>query len=355
MTHTDTILVCSLEESSGKTAIALALARHAREFGEDVGYMKPKGTRLRSVVGKVIDEDPDLARSVLGLDAEMETLEPVIYSPTFVQSALAGQVDADEVRRSVVDSFESLAAAHDRMLLEGAGRVERGSIVGLADDDVAELLDARVLLVARFDSVYDVDAVVSVARRFGDRLDGVIFNAVPETHLATLDADGVGFLASIDVPVLGVIPRVEELSGVSVETLADEIGAEMLVTEGRNNLVERFSVGAMGADSALRHFRRVRNAAVVTGGDRAEIQRAAIEASGTACLILTGGHTPSGSILGAAARHDVPVLSVRADTLTAVERAEAVLNAGRTRDEKTIDRMTSLLVDHVDLDRIFDR
>ncbi|ERH12427.1 MAG: hypothetical protein J07HB67_01446 [halophilic archaeon J07HB67] len=62
----DAILVGSVAGSGGKTAVALALATLAAEHGLDVGYAKPKGTRLRSRVGKTLDEDPMLARELLG-------------------------------------------------------------------------------------------------------------------------------------------------------------------------------------------------------------------------------------------------------------------------------------------------
>ena len=65
----NTLLITATEESTGKTAIALALATIANDRGQSVGYMKPKGTRLQSNVGKTLDEDPMLARELLGLDA----------------------------------------------------------------------------------------------------------------------------------------------------------------------------------------------------------------------------------------------------------------------------------------------
>ncbi|WP_254862701.1 phosphotransacetylase family protein [Halovivax gelatinilyticus] len=355
MTETDTILVCSLDESTGKTAIAIALGRRSIERGESAGYMKPKGTRLQSVVGKTLDEDPKLARALMDVDADMALLEPIVYSPTFVEGAIAGTVDVDELHDTVRESFETLAADHDRMIVEGGGRIDLGGAIELSDVDLASLLDARVVLVAGYEDVYDVDSVLAAADRFGDRFAGVCFNAVRSTDASTLETDGISFLESRGVPVLGVVPRDERLAGVTVDELASEIGGELLVESGTDRTVERFSVGAMGADSALRHFRRYTNTAVVTGGDRSEIQTAALEAPGITCLILTGGHRTSGAVLGKAADESVPIVSVRTDTLTAVERAEAVVRSGRSRDEETIERMESLLADFVDVDRMFER
>lgn len=346
------LLVVSLEESAGKTAIALALARHAAEGGADVGYMKPKGTRLQSNVGKTLDEDPLLARTVLDLEAELHDLEPIVYSPTFIEQAIRGREDPAELRERVREAATSLSADRDRLFLEGGGRLDQGAIVNLTDPDVAALLEARVLLVATYRTPGDVDDVLRAAAAFGDRFAGVIFNAVADATRDQLETEVAPFLESRGVPVHGVLPHERTLSGVTVESLADELGGQVLADDGLDAYVERFAVGAMGADSALRHFRRTKNAAVITGGDRADIHAAALEAPGVNCLILTGGHRPSGAILGQAAQKGVPVIAVQTDTLSTVERAEDVVRGGRVRDEETVARMGELLVDHADLESL---
>src|SRR6056297_2532266 len=349
---TDTLLVSSLAESTGKTAITLALARLAQSAGDSVGYMKPKGTRLQSNVGKTLDEDPLLARDLLELEAEIHDLEPVVYSPTFIEQAIRGRETPAELRERVQEAFATLSAAHDRMFVEGGGRYDIGQIVDLTDADIAALFDARVLLVASYEIPADIDDVLAAADQFGTRLAGVVFNDVPDAAYDQLETDVVPFLEGQGIPVHGVLPSERELSGVTVADLADELGATMLVDEGQDSYVERFSVGAMGADSALRRFRRTKDAAVITGGDRAEIHTAALEAPGIRCLILTGGHRPSGTILGQASEKGVPILSVQTDTLATVERAEDVIRSGRTRDAETVDRMEQLLSDHAAVDEI---
>jgi BioD-like phosphotransacetylase family protein len=349
---TNTTLITSLEASTGKTAITLALGRLARDDGQDVGYMKPKGTRLESNVGKTLDEDPMLARELLDLDAPMHELEPIVYSPTFVEQVVRGREDPDELRERVAEAFETLAEERDRMLVEGADRYTTGSIVDLADPAVADLLDASVVLVAPYERVGDLDDVVAAARAMDDRLAGVLFNAVPDAAYDGLETDAIPFLEGKGVPVLGALPREQSLAGVTVAEIADELGADLLTDGATEKYVERFSVGAMSAEEALRYFRRTKDAAVITGGDRSDIHTAALEAPGIRCLILTGGHRPSGAVLGKAEEKGVPVLLVQGDTLTTVERAEDVVQGGRTRDATTVDTMADLLTDHADVDAL---
>lgn len=342
------ILVTSTGESTGKTAVALALALAAKEDGRDVGYMKPKGTRLQSSVGKTLDEDPMLARELLDLDSPMHEMEPVVYSPTFIQEAVRGREDAESLRRTVREAYESLAEAHDLMVIEGGG-LTTGGIVDLTDGDVAALLDAQVLLVATYDEPGDVDTVLDAADRLGDRLGGVLFNTVGDAAYDPLTTDVIPFLEGRGIRVFGALPRVQELAGVTVAELADEIGAELLTDDGTDAFVERFVVGAMGANEALSQFRRTRDAAMVTGGDRADVQLAALEAPGVRALVLTGGFRPPGTVLGRAEEADKPVLLVRSDTATAIERIESVIRSGRTRNRETIARMGELLRDYADV------
>lgn len=350
-----TVLVTSTEQSTGKTAVALALARAAADRGLDVGYMKPVGTRLQSAVGKTLDEDPLLARDLLELDAGTPEMEPVVYSPTFVKAAIRGREDPDALSDQVREQYEALSADHDGMVLEGGGSLTTGGIVDLTDADLAALLDATVVLVAPYEEPEDVDEVLAAADRLGDRLGGVLFNVVPDAAFDDLASDVVPFLEGRGVRVYGSIPRDEDLAGVTVADLGSELGAEVLTTEAPMDArIQRFVVGAMTASEALGQLRRVRDAALITGGDRSDVLSAALEASGIGCLVLTGGLRPPGAVLGRAESSDVPVLLVQTDTKTTIDRAEAVISSGRTRDADTVARMGELLVDYADVDAMLD-
>jgi BioD-like phosphotransacetylase family protein len=346
-----TLLVTSTEESTGKTAVALALAKAAQERGERVGYMKPKGTRLQSSVGKTLDEDPLLAREVLDIDSQTHEMEPVVYSSTFIQEAIRGREDPEALRERITEEFEALAEDSDRMILEGGGSLTTGGIVGLTDRDIAELLDATVVLVVPYAQPSDIDEVLAAAEYLGDRLGGVLFNAVSDAAFDGLASDVVPFLEGRGVRVFGTVPRDRDLAGVTVAELASELGADVLTSEApTDGLLERFVVGAMTAGEALGQLRRVRDAALITGGDRTDVVTAALEASGIECLLLTGGFRPPEAVLGRAEAADVPVLLVGADTKTTLDRAEKVIRSGRTRDTHTVERMGELLRDYADID-----
>jgi hypothetical protein len=80
-------------------------------------------------------------------------------------------------------------------------------------------------------------------------------------------------------------------------------------------MIERFCVGTMDVEHALRIFRGIPRKAVVTGGFRTDIQLAALETD-TLALVLTGGVAPHDIILAKAREKGVAVLKVAEDTFS---------------------------------------
>ncbi|GIV93113.1 MAG: hypothetical protein KatS3mg056_1822 [Chloroflexus sp.] len=80
-------------------------------------------------------------------------------------------------------------------------------------------------------------------------------------------------------------------------------------------------IGAMGAEASLSFFRRRANKAVITGGDRSDLQLIALQTS-TNALVLTGNIRPTMQVMDRAAELEVPIILVADDTLSTVDRAE---------------------------------
>ena len=107
----------------------------------------------------------------------------------------------------------------------------------------------------------------------------------------------------------------------------------------------------MNVNAALKYFRKRRNMAVVTGGDRVEIQLAALESS-TQCLILTGQLPPPPFILTKAEDLEIPILSVDLDTLTTVEIVDRTFGQVRLHEPIKVQCIRELMNTHFDNDRL---
>lgn len=107
----------------------------------------------------------------------------------------------------------------------------------------------------------------------------------------------------------------------------------------------------MNVNSALKYFRKGRNMAVVTGGDRADIQLAALETS-TQCLILTGQVPPIQEVISRAEDLEIPILSVDLDTLTTVEIVDRAFGKVRVNEPIKVQCMSRLMSEYFDTQRL---
>jgi len=343
------LLVGSPEAYSGKSAIILGLAHLFQERGVDIAYGKPMGTCLSESEADTLDEDVRFIAATLNLPESH--LRPTLLS-----------LDADTIARRIrgedPTDYQQALSAYGRMqggslvLLEGPGTLDEGYLFDLTLPQMAEVLDAPVLLVSRYHSELVVDSLLASKRVLGDRLQGVLLNDVPLDQVEAVEANVRPFLESKGIPVLAVLPRSDLLRSVSVAELVHQLNAEVLCCPDRLDLmVESLKIGAMNVNSALKYFRKSRNMAVVTGGDRPDIQLAALETS-THCLILTGQIPPTPAVLSRAEDLEVPILSVDLDTLTTVEIIDRTFGQVRLHESIKVQHIRQLMQSHFDLERL---
>jgi hypothetical protein len=254
----------------------------------------------------------------------------------------------------IKESFEIVSRDKDIMLIEGGPSMTHGISLGLSDACVARELNTRILLIAKYDTEISlVDQIILGTTLAPEELiSGVIINDVPETAMDFVQGVIVPFLEKKGVNILGVIQRERILRAVPIKQIVEELGGEVLA--GRSSLdklVDYFLIGAMEVGSAIKYFRRAPNSAVITGGDRSDIQMAAIE-TGIRCLVLTGNRRPSEVILAAAEERGIPVILVPMDTMSTVERMEGMLGRLKVQNEEQIKCIKELIEKYVDLERV---
>ncbi len=345
-----TLYIGSTTGNSGKTMVTLGLAPALQAGGRAVGYFKPLGRQPRTVGGQVVDADAEFLREVLGLAEPLEDLCPVVVTQDVQTRALRGELG--DLMARVRRAFERVSAGKDVVVMGGAATLAEGSFLGLPPVRLAQEFAARVLLVDPYHPEVCVDRVLLARELLGERLLGVVINRVPPLALREVEGVVAPFVAGRGVEVLGVVPLDPLLDAITVRQLVAVLDGTVLCGEQElDRFVERFSVGAMDTDAALAYFRRLPNKAVITGGNRADIQLAALETS-TRALVLTGDQAPNRIILTRAREANVPVILVRHDTLTTVERLEGVLGRIRIREAQKVARAQELLRQHLDARRI---
>ncbi len=359
-----TLLIGSCHPFSGKSALVLGLARQAARMGVPVRFGKPLATSLRldrrplpggaGPSAPLIDDDVRFVGGILGLAPDcllpsLQLLEPA----TARQRLLQGELGAGDGFGALRDH---LSAPNDGLtLLEASGSLSEGLLYGLSLVQLAHGLEAPVVLVHHWLDSCSIDPLLQARDLLGERLAGVVLNAVDPDAVETLLQEEVPAMERLGLQVFGVLPRSPLLRSVTVEELAERLGAKVLCCPERLDLlVETLSIGAMNVNSAMEFFRRRRNMAVVTGADRTDIQLAALEAS-TQCLILTGAGDPLSQLINRAEELDVPLLKVEHDTLTTVEVIERAFGNVRLHESVKATYAIRLVEEHCRFDRLFDR
>ncbi|MEA5569596.1 phosphotransacetylase family protein [Calothrix sp. UHCC 0171] len=344
------LLIGSTEAYSGKSATVLGLSYQLQKKGFDITYGKPLGTCLSESESHLVEEDVEFIATNLNLPVNRITPTLLALDELAVQKRLCGE-DKTNYRQSLVEQYSQLQTG-DLMLLEGAGNLDEGSLFGLSLSEVAEAVDAPIILVCRYKSLCSVESLLSAKQRLSDRLIGVVINDIPAAQLQAVNTTMRTFLEDMNIPVLGMLPESSLLRSVSVRELVNQLNADVLCRSDRLDLmVESLAIGAMNVNSAVKYFRKRRNMAVVTGGDRVEIQQAALETS-TQCLILTGQLPPPHFILTRAEELEIPIISVDLDTLTTVEIVDKAFGQVRVHEPIKVECIRQLMSEHFDVNRL---
>lgn len=347
-----TLYVASTEEASGKTALCVGLGKRLQRDGYTVGYLKPISLSARRLEGMVVDEDAQFIKKQLQLDEKLADLVPIPLDPQAVESIMRKQKRLD-YRKLLCDIYEKVATDKDVMLIEGVDRLSSGGLIGLPANEVCELLGAKSLTVIRYRGLLTLEPVLFYRRVLGQSMLGAVINSVPQRLRESAEEVARPYLQQEGILVYGVLPEERFLMSVSVKEVAEALGAEIVTRPDKaSELVENLMVGAMTGDIALSYFRRKPNKAVITGGDRTDIQLAALQTS-TKCLILSGNLHPQDMIKAVAEELGVPIIISKYDTLTTIEIVEGFFGKSRFQQEKKIEHFQQVLAEHFDFTSLY--
>ena len=345
-----TLFIGSNVGNSGKTMIAIGLAPALQESGYKVGFFKPLGKQPTTVGGKVVDADAQFLKEALHLAEPLDQICPVVVTQDLFFRGLRGETG--DVRSRIQKAFETVSAGKDVVIMGGAGTLADGGFLGIPTLSLIKDFNAPVVLVDPYQNEVCIDSILMARDLLGDMLMGAVLNRVTPQSLPEVEQVIVPFLVSKGIEVLGVVPLDRLLDALTVRQLVEILNGKVVCGENAlDEFVERFSVGAMDTNAALGYFQRLPNKAVITGGNRADIQLAALETS-TRCLVLTGDQMPNQIIVARAREAGVPIVVVSQDTLATVQKLEAVLGRIRIREAPKVRRAQELLRERLNHRRI---
>jgi hypothetical protein len=322
----------------GKTALCAGIGKKLANSGKKVGYIKPVHVTGHGSKDECLDAI--FLNEALELGENKDQLCPLHISQEELWRNLSE--DVEKFSGKMKTSCEKAASGKNVLIIESPGAIKDDQVAALACYTLAEAVNARVILLICYCSDYREAEILQVAQKLGDKLAGVVLNQVPLSKLPAVRDECVEYFKSKGVNVLGVLPESRTMRGVTVGEISSAINGDIILFKDKaNDLVENVMLGAMSPDSARDYFNRLRNKAVVTGYQRADMQLAALETS-TRLMIVTG-QKPSATVMVKAEDKKVPVMVVQQDVSDVIRGIEQALAAAGFHHPQKLQAMSALL------------
>jgi len=313
-----TLIIASISDRAGKSALAAALAVKMGSETTSVALGKASGPETAD------DTDADTFTSLL----------PDI-------PALSGTVD--DIASNISNISKSAGGA-GVVIIEGSSDPQFNL-------QLAEATDGLILLVTRYG-----EGISATAIEYGSRLAGVVINALPRYRGEDISGRVAAEIETAGTKLLGTIPDDRRMLAPKLGQVAEYLGGQFLSGDDQSDrLLENFLIGGLVLDWGPFYFASRKNTGVIVRGDRPDVQLAAIQTDTTRALILTKGVRPVEYVIYEAAQAGVPLVVVPGNTPDVAEQLEGLQpHVGFDHPDK-LARMVDMVSEHLDISAIADQ
>jgi len=310
-----TLIIASISDRSGKTAVAAALALRLGTEDSPVAIGKVSGAQSSN------DVDAAVFASLLP------------GSP-----ALSGAIS------DIASNISNSAGAGKISIVEGSSNTA-------ANIELANATDGLVLLIVRYG-----ENVASIAKEYGSRLAGVVINGLPKYRTEEVAGKITAEIEAAGTKLLGAIPDDRRMLAPKLGQVAEFLGGQFLTGKDESDqLLDNFLIGGLVLDWGPFYFASRNNTGVIVRGDRPDVQLAAIQTDTTRALVLTKGVRPVEYVMYEAAQRSIPIVVVPGNTHDVAEQLEGLQpNVSFDHPDK-LARMVNLVSEHVDVSALEDQ
>ncbi len=211
------LFVTGTDTGVGKTIVSATLALLLRMRGVNVGVMKPVTSGCREEDGGLVSDDARLLCLAAGVECSADVTPYLLREPLApAEAARLDGVRIDFIR--IKECYQRLAAAHDVVIVEGAGGLMVPLAGGLLVADLVRELDLPLLVVARpnLGTINHTMLTCFAARQMGIQVNGVVVNNYPENPGLAEQGASHQIGALCGAPVLGVWPNHDDCDQIEV-------------------------------------------------------------------------------------------------------------------------------------------
>jgi dethiobiotin synthetase len=337
------VFIAGERQHAGKTVTSLGLISAISKVIDpvDIGYFKPVGQEMVTLAtGERIDKDVRIIKEFTGLDMpDMGILSPVRVVSGVTRDYIIGhnqkKITAD-FERSIHATMNSLSGKK-LIIAEGTGHPGVGSVVGLSNARVANMLGAKILYlvgggIGRTLDELEVD--LSYFSHHHSKVSGVLFNKVLPGKVDMMkDVLTEEALTRIfpewnpSLKVFGYMPQVKYLNNPSMQLISHSFKEHRTIRGGRCGSAWHLpcrKVKIISQDYEIfdpEHSLRPRDIAVLGAGSHRRLKKI-IEFNdrlpdrklGGVILTCANDKMPDAATIGLLANSCLPAIAVLQDT-----------------------------------------
>lgn len=361
-TQTPRLFVAATRQDDGKTTTCLGLFAALQQRLRRVGYIKPIGQRFVQFKNHLIDEDTVLFDKTYDIHTPIESMSPVAIDANFTRRYLD---DPETLHAQLIDkllrAFDRSAYEKDVIIIEGSGHAGVGSVCDLSNAQIAHLLGAKAIIVARGGIGKPVDELAlnkSLFDKFGVEVIGAILNKVDPGKIDVVRQYTAKALDRLKVPLLGILPTTDTLTFPNLSQVAEVVEGRWLngKAHGQYNRILQVVVGAMTANRLIDYIKP--GVLIITPGDREDLLLLTIAACSVAGqkplagIVLTRNILPSPHIMEMLAQTQVPVVISREESYAVASRINSMTVKTQPYDQDKIPLIKKMVAEHIDLKQI---
>lgn len=322
------ILLISTKKGSGKSVVAIGTFLKLKENNHNPGYFKPIGDSSTITPKNLTDKDVSVISAVVARKFSKEQLCPQFLNPMFYLDEVLPK-ESPEILEKIKDAFDYISDHTDVIIIEGNHDYMQYSSIHLDDISIAQELDARVVICAPVEDDNDLNLILGAynyCKLKNIPVIGVILSSNKESAENRIEKFYKPLLKTNGIAVLGGLKNSKALEMPTIAEIMDRIDGKMITGDYvkiKNNKVDGFIVGAMGASKAISYIEQGKNLCVITGGDRTDIALSAMETN-IAMLVFTGNIRPTQNVIDLAQEKGIPLILASGDTFTITEKLQTI-------------------------------
>ena len=356
---TKRIFIAATRMNDGKTTTSLGLYSALNDGEKKIGYIKPVGQRFVDVNGDKIDEDSFLLTETFDVSVPIQAMSPIVVDKDFTKDYLD---DSEFIYPKIVNrlcrSFDRAAYEKDYIIIEGTGHAGVGSVFDLSNAEVANILSAKVIIVASGGIGRPIDEIAlnqALFEKAGADIIGVIINKVQSEKLDFIKHYCGQALEKMNLKLLGVIPENVKLSEPSLSQIIHEIKGECLNTTNniQSKKIKKVVIGAKTGLSTVDDIEE--GTLIITSGDREDIIQPCIKSNKASMLsgiILANAITPNDVSLENIQSSEIPFIFSKDSSYSVISRINKMNIKTQPHDVDKISIIKEILKSNIDINEI---